>query len=52
MPGRIRYRILIIEGRFYDHICDALLEGAIAELEARAGRQQRPDPGHLPWCVV
>lgn len=32
--GRIRHRILIIEGRFYDHICDALLQGATAELEA------------------
>lgn len=32
--GRIRHRVLIIEGRFYDHICDALLEGAIGELDA------------------
>lgn len=32
--GRVRYRILIIEGRYYDDICDALLEGAISELEA------------------
>ena len=31
-PGQVR--ILIIEGRFYDEIGDALLEGAIAELEA------------------
>lgn len=41
MPGRIRYRILIIEGRFYDHICDALLEGAIAELEAAGATYER-----------
>src|SRR5690606_23478830 len=34
MPGRPRFRILIIEGRYYDRICDALLEGATAEFEA------------------
>lgn len=34
VSARLRYRILIIEGRFYEHISDALLEGAIAELEA------------------
>ena len=32
--GQDRYRILIIEGRYYDDICDALLEGAVAEIEA------------------
>ncbi len=41
MPGRVRSRVLIIEGRFYDHICDALLEGAIAELEAAGAAYDR-----------
>ena len=31
----LRAHVLIIEGRFYTHIADLLVEGAIAELEAR-----------------
>lgn len=33
--GAMRAHVLIIEGRFYDSIADMLMEGAIAELEAR-----------------
>lgn len=48
MPARLRYRILIIEGRFYDHISDALLEGAVAELEAAGATYDRVTvPGAL-----
>ncbi|MCL4765279.1 MAG: 6,7-dimethyl-8-ribityllumazine synthase [Hyphomicrobiaceae bacterium] len=39
--GRARCRILIIEGRYYDAICDALLEGAVAELEAAGAACER-----------
>jgi len=39
--GQDRFRILIIEGRYYDDICDALLEGAIAELEAAGAAYDR-----------
>jgi len=39
--GRVRCRVLIIEGRFYDHICDALLEGAVAELDAAGAAYDR-----------
>lgn len=31
----LRAHVLIIEGRFYTHIADLLVEGAIAEFEAR-----------------
>lgn len=41
VAGRVRYRILIIEGRFYEDICDALLEGAIAELQAAGASYER-----------
>lgn len=39
--GRDRCRIMIIEGRYYDAICDALLQGAIAELEAAGAAYER-----------
>jgi len=39
--GEDRFRILIIEGRYYDDICDALLEGAIAEIEAAGATYDR-----------
>jgi 6,7-dimethyl-8-ribityllumazine synthase len=36
MPERLglKTRILLIEARFYEHIADALVEGAIAEIQA------------------
>lgn len=39
--GPIRAHVLIIEGRFYDHIADMLVEGAVAELEARGATFDR-----------
>lgn len=39
--GRGHTRILIIEGRYYDDVCDALLEGAIAEIEAAGAAYDR-----------
>ncbi len=39
--GQDRFRVLIIEGRYYDDICDALLEGAVAELEAAGAAYDR-----------
>ena len=33
--GAMRTRVLIIEGRFYEHISDELLAGAVAALEAQ-----------------
>jgi 6,7-dimethyl-8-ribityllumazine synthase len=39
--SRIRYRILIIEARFHEHIADELANGAIAELEAAGATYDR-----------
>src|SRR5690606_32178144 len=48
MPMRTQYRVLIIEGRYYEHISDALLEGAAAELEAAGAAYDRVSvPGAL-----
>jgi 6,7-dimethyl-8-ribityllumazine synthase len=45
---RPRARVLIIESRFYDDIADELLQGAVAELEAReAGWERVSVPGAL-----
>jgi 6,7-dimethyl-8-ribityllumazine synthase len=43
MPERLgpKTRILLIEARFYEHIADALAEGAIAEIEAAGASWER-----------
>lgn len=33
--GKVEARVLIIEARYYDEVGDALMQGAVAELEAR-----------------
>lgn len=40
-PPRSSTRLLIIEARFYEHIADALAEGAIAEIEAQGASYDR-----------
>jgi 6,7-dimethyl-8-ribityllumazine synthase len=45
---RMPSRILVIEGRFYDNIADALIEGAIAEIDAQGSSYERVTvPGAL-----
>lgn len=45
---RMPSRILVIEGRFYDGIADALIAGAIAEIEAQGSSYERVTvPGAL-----
>ena len=43
MPERLglKTRILLVEARFYEHIADALAEGAIAEIEAAGASWER-----------
>jgi len=40
-PSQVDARILIIEGRYYEAIADALLEGAEAELAAAGAKAER-----------
>ncbi|MCR9255058.1 MAG: 6,7-dimethyl-8-ribityllumazine synthase [Alphaproteobacteria bacterium] len=47
--------ILIIEARYYDHIADALLEGAVAELEAQGATHEKvvvPGALEVPAAVA
>lgn len=45
---QVRAHVLIIEARFYEAIADKLVEGAIAELEARGASYERVQvPGAL-----
>ncbi len=51
--GRSRFRILIIESRFNETIADALVAGAIEEIEARgAGWERIIVPGALEIPMV
>lgn len=48
-------RILIIEARFYDHIADELVSGAIAEIEAQGATYERvvvPGALEIPQVLV
>ena len=46
--GGVAPRILVIEARFYEDIADALVEGAVAEIEASGGTCERISvPGAL-----
>lgn len=42
------YHLLIVEARYYDHISDLLLQGAVREIEAQGGTYERVTvPGAL-----
>lgn len=48
-------RILIIEARFYEHIADALVAGAVAEIEAMGAAYERivvPGALEIPQVLV
>jgi 6,7-dimethyl-8-ribityllumazine synthase len=55
VAGRVRHRILIIEGRFYETISDELAAGAIAELEAAGASYERiavPGALEIPQALL
>lgn len=42
------YHLLIVEARYYDHVSDLLLQGAVREIEAQGGTYERVTvPGAL-----
>jgi 6,7-dimethyl-8-ribityllumazine synthase len=53
--GKIKAKILILEARFYDAICDALCEGAIATIEKSGATWKRmavPGALELPGAIA
>jgi 6,7-dimethyl-8-ribityllumazine synthase len=47
-------KILIVEARYYGHIADALIEGAVAELEKNGARHERvsvPGAFEIPAAI-
>jgi 6,7-dimethyl-8-ribityllumazine synthase len=54
-PVRTKARLLIVEARFYDHICDELAKGAIAAAEQAGARWDRiavPGALEVPGAIA